>query len=57
MRAHGCRRVVLYLIFKDLGWVGAFLPLVVPRLFGSALYVFLLRQFLLTIPQELSGAG
>ncbi len=49
--------IPLYLIFKDLGWVGTFLPLVVPHFFGSALYVFLLRQFLLTIPQELSDAA
>ena len=32
--------IPLYLIFKDLGWVGTFLPLVVPHFFGSALYVF-----------------
>lgn len=49
--------IPLYLIFRDLGWVGTFLPLVVPHFFGSALYVFLLRQFLLTIPQELSDAA
>lgn len=49
--------IPLYLIFRQLGWVGTFLPLVVPHFFGSALYVFLLRQFLLTIPQELSDAA
>lgn len=49
--------IPLYLIFRDLGWVGTFLPLVVPHFFGSALYVFLLRQFLLTIPLELSDAA
>ena len=49
--------IPLYLIFRNLGWVGTFLPLVVPHFFGSALYVFLLRQFLLTIPQELSDAA
>ena len=49
--------IPLYLIFRDLRWVGTFLPLVVPHFFGSALYVFLLRQFLLTIPQELSDAA
>ncbi len=49
--------IPLYLIFRDLGWVGTFLPLVVPHFFGSALYVCLLRQFLLTIPQELSDAA
>ena len=49
--------IPLYLIFRQLGWVGTLLPLVVPHFFGSALYVFLLRQFLLTIPQELSDAA
>ena len=49
--------IPLYLIFKDMGWVGTFLPLVAPHFFGSALYVFLLWQFLLTIPQELSDAA
>jgi len=49
--------IPLYLIFRDLGWVGTFLPLVVPHFFGNALYVFLLRQFLLTIPLELSDAA
>ena len=49
--------IPLYLIFRDLGWVGTFLPLVVPHFFDNALYVFLLRQFLLTIPLELSDAA
>lgn len=49
--------IPLYLIFRDLGWVGTMLPLVVPHFFGNALYVFLLRQFLLTIPLELSDAA
>jgi multiple sugar transport system permease protein len=47
-----------FLIFKELGWVDTLLPLWVPSLFaGSAFSVFLLRQFLLTIPSELEDAA
>jgi multiple sugar transport system permease protein len=37
--------------------VGTFLPLTVPSFFGNAFYVFLLRQFFMTIPIELSEAA
>lgn len=46
-----------FLLFSWLGWYGTFLPLIVPHFFGSAFFVFLLRQFYLTIPQELSDAA
>ncbi len=49
--------IPLYIIFRNLGWVGTYLPLVVPAFFGNAFFVFLLRQFLLTIPDELSDAA
>ncbi len=42
--------IPLFLVFKNLGWVGDFRPLIVPAFFGSALYIFLLRQFFMTIP-------
>jgi multiple sugar transport system permease protein len=47
----------VFLIFRWLHWTGTMLPLVVPAFFGSAFYIFLLRQFFLTIPQELSDAA
>lgn len=46
-----------FLIFRWLGWTGTFLPLIVPSFLGSAFSIFLLRQFFLTIPQELSDAA
>jgi len=46
-----------FTIFKWLGWIGSIKPLVVPSFFGSAFSVFLLRQFFLTIPNELSDAA
>jgi multiple sugar transport system permease protein len=49
--------VPLFIIFKTLGWVNTYRPLIVPAFFGSAYYIFLLRQFFLTIPQELSEAA
>lgn len=47
----------VFLLFRSLHWTGTFLPLVVPSFFGSAFYIFLLRQFFLTVPQELSDAA
>jgi multiple sugar transport system permease protein len=46
-----------FLIFRRLGWVGTYNPLTIPALFGDAFSIFLLRQFYLTIPQELSEAA
>jgi multiple sugar transport system permease protein len=47
----------VFVVFKTLGWVGTFKPLIVPSFFGSAFFIFLLRQFFMTIPQELSDAA
>jgi multiple sugar transport system permease protein len=49
--------VPLYIIFVRLGWVGSIKPLVVPLFFGDAFTIFLLRQFFLSIPEELSDAA
>ena len=49
--------VPMFGLFRELGWVGTFLPLWVPACFGSAFSIFLLRQFFLTIPRELSDAA
>lgn len=46
-----------FVIFKWLGWVGTFLPLIVPNYFGGAFSIFLFRQFLLGIPRELDEAA
>lgn len=47
----------VFVMFRTIGWTGTYLPLVVPPFFGSAFAIFLLRQFFLTIPQELSDAA
>lgn len=49
--------IPLYIIYRQIGWIGTFMPLIVPSFFGNALFVFLLRQFLLSIPTELSEAA
>ena len=47
----------IYVGFAALGWVNSFLPLIVPAFFGSPFYIFLLRQFFLTLPPELEDAA
>jgi multiple sugar transport system permease protein len=49
--------IPLYIVFKTLGWVGTYAPLMVPSFFGSAFFIFLLRQFFRTIPPELDEAA
>ncbi len=51
--------VPLFIIFKNLGWINSplYLPLVLPNLFGVPYFIFLLRQFLMSIPEELSEAA
>ncbi len=46
-----------FTIFKWLGWINTFKPLILPSFLGSAFYIFLLRQFFMTIPNELSDAA
>ncbi len=46
-----------YLIFRWLGWINTFHPLTWPALTGSAFFIFLIRQFYMTIPMELSEAA
>jgi len=46
-----------FVIFRGLGWYDTLLPLIVPAFFGSAFYIFLIRQFFLTIPPDLEDAA
>jgi multiple sugar transport system permease protein len=47
-----------FIIFKQLGWVNTPLPLMVPAFFGgNPFYIFLARQFFLSIPIELDEAA
>lgn len=49
--------VPLFIIFKQLGWINTYLPLVVPTFFADAFFIFMLRQFFRSIPMELSEAA
>ena len=49
--------IPMFIIFKNLGWYDTLLPLIVPAWFGTAFYIFLMRQFFLTIPVELEEAA
>jgi multiple sugar transport system permease protein len=49
--------VPLYILFVRFGWIGTMRPLIIPLFFGDAFTIFLLRQFFLTIPKELSDAA
>jgi len=49
--------IPVFIIFKQIRWVGTFYPLWVPAWFGGAFYVFLMRQYMLTLPTELDEAA
>jgi len=50
--------IPLFVLFSRVGWVNTILPLSVPGFFGGgAYYIFLLRQFFLSIPDELAEAA
>ncbi len=45
------------IIFRELGWLDSIVALIVPGLGGGAFYIFILRQFFMTIPIELDEAA
>lgn len=49
--------IPLYIIYRNLGFLGSFLPLWLPYWFGGAFNIFLLTQFFKSIPKELSDAA
>jgi len=49
--------VPVFSLFKAMGWIGSFKPLWVPSFFAAAFNVFLLRQFFLTLPRDMSEAA
>jgi multiple sugar transport system permease protein len=46
-----------FLVFFHLGWFDTYLPLTVPAFLGNAFFIFLLRQYMRTIPRELDEAA
>ncbi len=49
--------IPMFILFSKLHWIDTFLPLTVPALFGNAFFIFLLRQFFSTLPEELLEAA
>jgi multiple sugar transport system permease protein len=49
--------VALFDIFAKLHWIDTFLPLIVPAYFGSPFFIFLMRQFYMSLPSEISEAA
>lgn len=46
-----------YILFAKLGWLNSFKPIVVPNYFGHAFFIFLMVQFIRTIPGDLDEAA
>ena len=49
--------IPLFILFRNLGWIDTFLPLVVPAFFGNAFFIFMYRQFIAQIPEALLEAA
>jgi multiple sugar transport system permease protein len=49
--------IPLFTLFRALGWINSFKSLIVPTYFGSAFAIFLLRQFIMSIPRELDESA
>ncbi|WP_394769276.1 carbohydrate ABC transporter permease [Lacisediminihabitans sp.] len=49
--------VPLFSAYRQIGWTGTYLPLIVPTFFGIPFFIFLMRQFFLGIPNALTDAA
>jgi len=49
--------VPLYVWFSQIHWIPSFKPLIVPAFFGDAFSIFLLRQFFMSVPEDLADAA
>lgn len=46
-----------FILFQTIGWVGSYLPLIIPGFFGQAFFIFLIMQFIQGIPRDLDEAA
>ncbi|WP_452248109.1 carbohydrate ABC transporter permease [Kribbella sp. NPDC055071] len=53
MLPHEVLMIPQYIMFAKLDWLNSFKPIVVPQFFGHAFFIFLMIQFIRTIPEEL----
>ena len=50
--------IPVFIVFRTLGWLNTFKPLIVPAFIGgSPFFIFLMRQFIMTLPRELDDAA
>ena len=49
--------VPLFIIFRKMGLIGTYWPLVLPAFFGNPYFIFMLRQFFRTIPEEYTDSA
>jgi multiple sugar transport system permease protein/sn-glycerol 3-phosphate transport system permease protein len=49
--------VPTYIAFNKIGWIDSFRPLIIPAFFGNPFYIFLLRQFYMSLPKELEESA
>lgn len=49
--------IPVYIIFAKLGWINTYLPLTIGSFFGAPFFIFLIRQFIMGIPDELLDAA
>lgn len=51
-------QIPLYIIYSKIGWLNTLWPFMIPNLFGGgAMYIFLIRQYMMGIPNELIDAA
>ncbi len=49
--------VPLYRLYSKLGWTNTYLPLILPTFFGKSMYIVIMRQFFVGIPDSLIEAA
>jgi len=57
MLPHDVTMISQYVMFAKLGWLGSFKPILVPQFFATPFFVFLIVQFIRTIPKEMDEAA
>jgi len=46
-----------YIVFSKIGWINTFIPLLLPRIGGTAFFIFMIMQFIRGIPKEMDEAA
>jgi len=49
--------IPLYVMFRQIHWINTFYPMIVPAFFGTPLYIFLMRQFYMGLPKDITEAA